>query len=121
MSTIVTQQNPVCPECGCKDTVKKGKRRNRLQIHQVFKYTECLHRFTGAPAKNKTYPLRLILETVSTFNLGYSLTETQSAMARRFHRVIPERTISSWLSEYKPLTTYTRLRAEGKKLFPPGA
>src|SRR5713101_8406805 len=119
MSTVTTQQNPVCPECGCKYTVKKGKRRNRLQIHQVFKCTECLHRFTGAPAKNKTYPLRLILETVSTFNLGYSLTETQRRLHTRFHRNIPERTISSWLTEYRPLTTYSRLRASGRKLFPP--
>jgi ribosomal protein L37AE/L43A len=119
MSTIVTQQNPVCPECGCKDAVKKGKRRNRLQIHQVFKCTECLHRFTGAPAKNKTYPLRLILETVSTFNLGYSLTETQRLLHTRFHRNIPECTISSWLTEYRPLATYSRLRTYGKKLFAP--
>jgi hypothetical protein len=26
-----TTTNLVCPECGCKNTVKKGKRRNRLQ------------------------------------------------------------------------------------------
>ena len=119
MSTVATQQNPVCPECGCKYTVKKGKRRNRLQTHQVFKCTECLHRFTGAPAKHKTYPLRLILETVSTFNLGYSLTETQRRLHTRFHRNIPERTISSWLTEHRPLSTYSRLRTYGKKLFAP--
>ena len=77
---IPTQQNPLCPECGCKTTVKKGKRRNRLQTLQVFRCTECLHRFTGSPGKNKTYPLRLILETVSTFNLGYSTTETQQIL-----------------------------------------
>src|SRR5712691_3360622 len=81
--TVTTQQNPVCPECGCKDTVKKGQRRNRLQIHQVFKCTECLHRFTGAPAKHKTYPLRLILETVSTFNLGYLRARFYSRGARQ--------------------------------------
>ncbi len=34
-------------------------------------------------------------------------------------RNIPERTISSWLTEYRPLTTYARLRASCKKLFPP--
>ncbi len=118
-TTTIIHPNPVCPQCGCKSTVKKGKRRNRLQMHQVFKCTECLHRFTGAPGKNKMYPLRLILETVSTFNLGYSLTETQRRLHTRFHRNIPERTISSWLTEYRPLTTYARLRASCKKLFPP--
>lgn len=114
-----TTQNPACPECGCKNTVKKGKRRNRLQTLQVFKCTECLHRFTGAPAKNKSYPLKLILEAVSTFNLGHSMTDTQQVLRARFHRSVPERTISSWLTEYRPLTTYARLRATGRKLFTP--
>ena len=119
MSTPAIHPNPVCPQCGCKSTAKKGKRRNRLQTLQVYRCTECLHRFTGEPGKNKTYPLRLILDTVSTFNLGHSLTETQQLMRGRFHRQIPERTISSWLTEYRPLTSYWRLRPSGKKLFIP--
>src|ERR1700694_3530802 len=114
-------QNHACPPCACKLTVKKGVRRNRLQTLQVFRCTECLHRFTGAAGKNKTYPLHIILESVSTFNLGYSLTETQRVMRRRYHREIPERTISSWLNEYRSLTTYARMRAEGKKIFAPKA
>ena len=90
-----THQNPACPACACKLTVKKGVRRNRLQVLQVFRCTECLHRFTGAAGKNKTYPIKIILESISTFNLGYSLTETQRVMRRRYHHEIPERTISS--------------------------
>jgi transposase-like protein len=113
------KQNPSCPACGCTRTVRKGKRRNSLQTLQVFQCAECLHRFTGEPGKNKSYPLKLILESVSTFNLGYSLTETQALLRKRFHRHIPERTISSWLTASRPLTTYTRLRSAGRKLFSP--
>jgi ribosomal protein L37AE/L43A len=119
MPTATTPQNPVCPDCGCKRTVKKGKRRNRLQTLQVYQCVECRHRFTGEAGKNKTYPLKLILEAVSTFNLGYPTTDTQRILHRRFHRHIPERTISSWLTAYRPLTTYARLRTEGKNLFTP--
>jgi transposase-like protein len=119
MAPTQIHQNPACPVCACKLTIKKGVRRNRLQVLQVFRCTECLHRFTGAAGKNKTYPLKIILETVSTFNLGYSLTETQRVMRRRYHREIPERTISSWLKEYRPLSTYSRLRLAGRKLFRP--
>jgi len=85
----------------------------------MYRCTECLHRFTGAPAKHKTYPLAPILEAVSTFNLGSSVTETQRVLRNRFHRQIPERTISSWLTEYRPLTTYSRLRRAGRALLPP--
>ena len=119
MAPTQIHQNPACPVCACRLTIKKGVRRNRLQVLQVFRCTECLHRFTGAAGKNKTYPLHLILETVSTFNLGYSLTETQRVMRRRYHREIPERTISSWLNEYRPLSTYSRLRLACRKLFRP--
>src|SRR6266478_938556 len=118
-TTTIIHPNPVCPHCGCKIAAKKGKRRNRLQTLQVYRCTECLHRFTGAAGKNKTYPLHLILETVSAFNLGYSLTETQRVMRRRYHREIPERTISSWLKEYRPLSTYSRLRLACRRLFRP--
>jgi ATP-dependent exoDNAse (exonuclease V) beta subunit len=40
-------------------------------------------------------------------------------MRRRYHREIPERTISSWLNEFRPLSTYARLRLAGRKLFRP--
>ena len=121
-ATSVGIPNPVCPKCQCKYTVKKGKRRNRLQTLQVYECSECLHRFTAGDAgKNKTYPLKIILEAVSTFNLGYSLTETQHKLHRRFHREIPERTISSWLTEHKALATYHRLRPTAKKLYGPQA
>ena len=127
MSTLVAanpavanlRRNPVCPECGCKNTAKKGKRKNRLRMLQVYRCTECLHRFTAEAGKNKTYPLRTILEAVSIFNLGNSITETQQILRQRAHRLVPERTISSWLTEYRPLTTYARLRAAGQKLTPP--
>ena len=110
---------PSCPQCGCTRTVKKGKRRNRLQVLQVFQCAECLHRFTAGDAgKNKTYPLTTILEAVSLFNSGHSLSETQQLIRRRFHLNVPERTISSWLAEHRPLSTYARLRGEARTTDP---
>lgn len=115
------QPNPVCPQCRCKDTVKKGKRRNRLRTLQVFKCPECLHRFTGDAGKNRTYPLKAILDAISTFNLGNSLTGTQRILRQRFHVEVPARTIQSWLKAYRTLCAYFRLRAAGKRLFEPQA
>jgi len=55
LSLTLTQarENPVCPACGCTYSVKKGKRRNRLQRLQVYRCTECLHRFTANAGKNR--------------------------------------------------------------------
>jgi hypothetical protein len=85
----------------------------------VFKCPECLHRFTGEAGKNRTYPLKVILDAISTFNLGNSLTDTQRILRQRSHVEIPARTIQSWLKTYRTLGTYFRLRAAGKKLFDP--
>src|SRR5712692_3141844 len=114
-------ENPPCPKCQAKYTVRKGKRRNRLRTLQIFQCAECLFRFTSDAGKSKTYPLKTILDAVSTFNLGHPLTDTQRILHVRTHLQMPERTIRRWLEEYKPLTSYARLRAAGQKLFHPDA
>ena len=111
--------NPMCPDCGCKDTVKKGRRRNRFQTLQLFQCIECLHRFTSTAGKNRTYPFKHILEGISTYNLGHSLTETQAQLRKRIRADVPARTIQAWLSVHRPLTTYSRLRSAAKKAFTP--
>src|SRR6266566_511438 len=111
MRPQIQQPNPACPQCRCKNTVKKGKRRNRLRTLQVFKCPECLYRFTGEAGKNRTYPLKVILDAISTFNLGNSLTDTQRILRQRSHMEVPARTIQSWLKTYRTLCTYFRLRA----------
>jgi hypothetical protein len=90
-----------------------------LRTLQLFRCPECLHRFTGEPGKNRTYPLKLILDAVSTFNLGYSITDTRSILRRRSHVDVPDRTINSWLTAHRSFSTYARLRAAGEKLFDP--
>src|SRR6266436_2585749 len=112
-----TQPNPACLQCRSKFTIKKGRRLNRFRVLQVFQCRECLHKFTTAAGKNKTYPPHVILEAVSTYNLGNSISDTQGTIRKRLHVDIPEGTIRSWIRAHKPLTTYARLRALGRKLF----
>jgi hypothetical protein len=87
----------------------------------MFQCGECLARFTGAAGKSKTYPLKAILDAVSTFNLGHSLTDAQNIIRHRAHLQIPDRTIRRWIEEHRPLATYARLRNAGQKLFQPNA
>src|SRR5713101_4791130 len=116
-NTQSQQQTPACPRCSSKFSIKKGRRKNRFRALQVFQCSECLHKFTAAAGKNKSYPPGVILETVSIYNLGNSLSDTQRAIRKRLHVDIPEGTIRSWIRAHKPLTTYARLRALGRKLF----
>jgi len=90
-----------------------------MRTLQILQCSECLHRFSGAPGKYKRYPLTAILNAISTFNLGHSITETERILRQRFQLNIPQRTIQSWLKEHKSITTYARLRSVGKKFFDP--
>src|SRR5438445_10244566 len=120
MPNLKSQQpNPTCVRCSSKSTIKKGKRKNRFRVLQVFQCGECLYKFTADAGKNKTYPPGVILETVSTYNLGNSLSDTQRAIRKRLHVDIPEGTIRSWIRAHKPITTYARLRAPGRRLLDP--
>src|SRR6267143_315689 len=112
-----TQPIAACPRCSSKFTIKKGRRLNRFRILQVFQCRECMYKFTAAAGKNKTYPPHVILETVSAYNLGNSISDTQRTIRKRLHVDIPEGTIRSWIRAHKPLTAYARLRAIGRKLF----
>src|SRR5713101_9107024 len=120
-SSKSTQPTPACTRWSSKFTIKKGRRLNRYRILRVFQCRECLYKYTAAAGKNKTYTPRVILETVSTYNLGNSVSETQGVIRKRLHVDIPEGTIRSWIRAHKPLTTYARLRAIGRKLFDPDA
>src|SRR6266403_4907305 len=111
------EQNAVCPRCHSKFTIKKGRRLNRFRVLQVFQCRECLRKFSTAPGKNKTYPPHVILEAVSTYNLGNSITDTQRTIRKRLHVDIPEGTIRSWIRAHKSLTAYARMRVIGSKLF----
>lgn len=118
-TTLQPQPNPPCPKCQCKNTRKRGKRKNRLRTFQLFECPECLHRFTNRPDKHLTYPLRTVLNAISTFNLGNSLTDTQRIMRRNTHVEIPARTLQDWLQTYRPLCTYHRLRIAASRLYTP--
>ena len=67
-----------CPHCGCKKLVRKGTRRKKLEIVQLWQCTYCRRVFTPLPpaARNTTYPPRVILDALTIYNLGYPLAET---------------------------------------------
>jgi transposase-like protein len=77
------QPTPACPKCNAQFTIKKGRRLNRFRNLPIFQCRECLYKFTAVAGKSKTYPPRVILATVSTYNLGNSVSDTQRAVRSR--------------------------------------
>jgi ATP-dependent exoDNAse (exonuclease V) beta subunit len=109
-----------CIYCHGTQIVRAGKRHNRHAIMQRWYCHTCATTFSPQPAaRAKVFPLKMILEAFCLFYSGHTIPRTARYLRDRFgHRIHP-RTISRWLSEYRELTTYARLRPHALTRFSP--
>ena len=110
-----------CPHCGSHVLTRRGTRRKKLEIVQLWRCASCKRTFTPGPdaIRNKTYPLRTVIDTLSTYSLGYSLDDTAARAKSKSGRKIAGSTVTTWLAQHKDLMSYLRLRDKGRHLFPP--
>jgi transposase-like protein len=101
-----------CPHCGSSRLIRKGTHRKKLEIAQLWQCKLCRRVFTPAPPalRYKSYPLRLILDGVTLFNIGYSVAEAAKKLQEKHGYKIPPATLETWMAEHRDLTTYRRLR-----------
>jgi hypothetical protein len=110
-----------CLLCGSRSIIRKGRRKKILEIVQLWQCKSCHRVFTpgSGSLRNKTYPLRVVLDAVTLYNQGYSLSETAIKIKSRYGHNLPASTLSSWLAEHKNIMTYSRLRRKGRAMFSP--
>ena len=116
-----TRNADLCPYCLRKDFVKRGVRKNKNQTVQLYlcRNTKCGKTFTAADVRGKHFPLHIIIESMSYYNLGFTLEETCRIIKKKFGIAPLSATLSEWINEYKPLCRYERLRSYAMKLFSP--
>src|SRR5882672_1036883 len=110
-----------CPHCGSHVLTRRGTRKKKLEIVQLWRCGSCKRVFTPGPAAlhNKTYPLRMILSALTDYDTGYSLHETAARLKKEAHRNVSPSTIATWLDAYKQHCTYRRFRDIGRHRFAP--
>jgi len=108
-----------CVECGSKDVVKKGKRKTKLALKQIYKCKDCSKRFTLEQLRNKTYPAKIVMRAVSDYNLGHNLEKTSKLINKKYKTKISPKTIYAWLKEFNNICTYNRIRKKSVLLFKP--
>ena len=108
-----------CPYCGSNSTIKKGKRKRKFNEIQQFQCKNCKKFFSPENQNNKTYSIKIIASAISNYNLGYNLKEVSTIIESRNKIKLPLSTISSWLSKYKQICTFARLRKQAIKLYKP--
>jgi hypothetical protein len=87
----------------------------------LYRCRACGRTFAAGPraVRNKTFPIPEILDALTTYDRGASLTETASKISSRYGHSVAPSTISRWLAQHPALTTYRRLRGRGRRLFKP--
>lgn len=101
-----------CPYCESVDFVKRGVRKNKFGEAQMYlcRNPLCGRTFTAKDIKGKKFPLRIIIESMSYYNLGFTLEYTCALVKKKFGSAPDPQTLSGWIEEYKPLCRYERLR-----------
>jgi hypothetical protein len=90
--------------------IKKGTRKTRHEQRQRWGCNRCGYTFTNLVTKHFPYPVKVIMEAICRYNLGYSARETVRYLTRRFHITVPEKTFRLWYTAHKPICTYHTLR-----------
>ncbi|MEK0336573.1 MAG: hypothetical protein QQN41_03960 [Nitrosopumilus sp.] len=116
---IKTKEKVKCPNCTSKDTIKRGKRKRKFRDIQQFQCKNCEKFFLQENQQNKTYPLKIVLSSISNYNLGYNLNQTRQKIQSKHKIEIPISTISSWLNQYKTICAFARLRKQAIKQYSP--
>jgi hypothetical protein len=117
---LTSKKPEACPHCGSHNLTRRGTRKKKLEIVQLWRCASCKRVFTpGPPAlQNKTYPLHMILSALTDYSIGHTLAATAARLKKKTSRSISPSTISAWLDAYKQHCSYRRLRAEGLRRFP---
>ncbi len=108
-----------CAYCAGIDIVKKGTREKMLEIVQLWYCNSCKRVFTPQSVKGKTYPLSIIIDGISYYNLGFSLEQSCKILKEKFGFDVQPSTLAAWVEEFKDLCRYYRYRPFAIKMCAP--
>ncbi|MBU2104863.1 MAG: PD-(D/E)XK nuclease family protein [Nanoarchaeota archaeon] len=105
-----------CPYCQAKIT-KRGKRKKKYETVQIYYCKNCDKRFISLITKHRTYPLRVIADSLTLYNRLNSLEDIPDIIKERYGITITHQTISNWLKDYSEYTPFLRMREFASKKY----
>lgn len=105
-----------CPYCHDR-IVKRGLRKKKFEIIQVYFCKNCNKKITPLITKGKTYPLRIIIDCLTYYNRLYSLEEVVEKIEEKYGIKISHQIISRWLKEYRQYAPFFRMREFASKKY----
>jgi transposase-like protein len=74
-----------CKYCNSSNLIKKGKAKSKSELKQIYLCKNCGKKFTLSSLPNKTYSSKIITESISTYNQGYTLKQTAEKINKKFN------------------------------------
>lgn len=108
-----------CPHCDSKNISRRGTRKKKYETLQRYICKDCKRSFVPPKAKGKSFPLKVILEGLSYYNIGYSAEESCRRLKEDSGLDVKPSTLYDWVGEFEPLCRYSRLRKYGLKMYTP--
>jgi transposase-like protein len=108
-----------CPYCQSRGVVRRGRRQTKYESVQLYLCKDCHKTFSPKILKNKQYPLKVIFDAISFYNLGHSKADTNRLLKEKYGLKVNSDTLTNWINELLPLCRYSRLRDQAKKHFSP--
>ena len=107
----------LCPNCGSEQVIKKGMRKTKHKTKQRYLCKQCKKTFDDAKTKHTSYPAKVIVHTLNTYNKGHTLDKTARLVNKRFKTNLSTSTIHRWIAENQRVLPYISLRSTIKKRF----
>ncbi|MCG7983340.1 MAG: PD-(D/E)XK nuclease family protein [Candidatus Thiodiazotropha lotti] len=114
-----TKPVETCPYCEGHKVIRKGKRKNKYGDIQLYYCHHCRRRFSPLVNKNRTYPLRVIIEALSLYNHHNSYQQTADFIAKKFGIKISRQIVRLWVSDYEEYLLFKSLRERAAKIMEP--
>lgn len=99
-----------CPYCQGKNFVKCGKRSKKHEFIQIHFCKKCQKKFTTGVTKHKTFPLRLILDSMTLYNRLNTFEESAHQVSEKYGLNVSFQNISNWVSDFKEYLPFLRIR-----------
>src|ERR1700722_11675988 len=88
-----------CIFCRGTKITREGKRYKKLETVQLWYCRDCDRVFSPQRAKGKTYPLKIVLESLIYYYRGETREVTVKRIKERFGIEVSARTLSTWIAE----------------------
>jgi len=105
-----------CPFCNG-NIIRRGLRKKKYETVQRYYCVKCNKSFISAITKNKTYPLKIIIDSVTLYNRLTPLEQIPDIIKERYGISITSRIISHWLKEYGQYLPFLRMREFASKKY----